>query len=132
MKVAPIALAGLTLLGCSSETGPSLPPTAPSSSAHIWGFVAERSGACIVGATVEVIGGAGIGRRSTQTQACSVWDYEGGFVLNDLNQGAEVTVRASASGWSNEQKTLVPTPWAYAERGRAFPPPVLFELSRIQ
>jgi hypothetical protein len=136
MKVAPIALvAGLTLLGCSSETGRSIPPTTPSSSAssaHIWGFVVDPGGACVVGATVEVISGPGLGRRSTQTEPCSAWDWEAGFVLSNLSLGAAVTLRASASGWSSQEKTLVPAPGAYAQPGTTVPPPVLFELFRIQ
>jgi len=74
----------------------------------LWGMVIDPTGACVANATVEVVRGQRSGQRITQTTPCGAWDYDGGFVFNDLTPGAEVTLRASASGWSTEEKTFIP------------------------
>jgi uncharacterized protein (DUF39 family) len=71
-------------------------------------MVIDATGGCVANATVEVVRGQGVGQRITQTAPCGAWDYGGGFVFNDLTPGAEITLRASASGWSTEEKTFIP------------------------
>jgi uncharacterized protein (DUF39 family) len=71
-------------------------------------MVIDTTGACVADATVEVVRGQRSGQRTTQTTPCGAWDYGGGFVFDDLTTGAEMTLRASASGWSTEEKTVIP------------------------
>ena len=111
-----IILAGVILFGCSRESptppGSSLPSASPApttqTSASLWGMVIDTTGACVANATIEVVRGQGSGQRITQITPCGAWDYGGGFVFNDLTAGAEMTLRASASGWSTEEKTFIP------------------------
>jgi Carboxypeptidase regulatory-like domain len=117
MKFAVMVVGSLTLLGCSqsSPTGPDQPvPTAspaptPSSSTWLWGMVIDETGACIVGATVEVVRGQSLGQSITQTTPCGAWDYDGGVVFRDLTPGVEMTLRASASGYAAQEKTVIPS-----------------------
>jgi uncharacterized protein (DUF39 family) len=70
--------------------------------------VISSSGTCIEGAVVEVVRGQAQGQRTLSETPCGVWDYSGGFVFKELTPGAEMTVRASAPGWSTEEETFVP------------------------
>jgi hypothetical protein len=111
----------LILFGCSEESAQRL-PTAPSppvqtaspppppsdSLAWLWGFVVAPSGGCIEGATVQVVGGQGLGQSITQTTPCDAWAYDGGFEFKDLTPGVAMTLRASAPGWSTQENTFVP------------------------
>jgi hypothetical protein len=121
MKFASIVFASLTLLGCSQESGQPLPtapgqpvpstspaPT-PSSQAFLWVMVVEETGVCIVGATVEVVRGQGLGQRITQDTPCDAWDYGGGIVFRDLTPGVEMTLRTSASGYAAQERTVIPS-----------------------
>ena len=63
------------------------------------------SGACIVGATVEIIGGVRQGEIQAQQTPCSVWDYGGGFDFSDLPISTQVTLRASAPGYASREFT---------------------------
>jgi hypothetical protein len=132
MKFAVTLLLTLTLFGCSKEIAQQLPtapgppvPTAPTagSSASLWGMVVNGSGVCIVGATVEVVRGQGLGQSITQATPCDAWAYDGGVVFRDLTPGVEMTLRASASGYAAQEKTVVPVGAQTA---------VLFEPTRIQ
>jgi hypothetical protein len=55
------------------------------------------------------VGGQGIGRRMTQTTACSWWDWDEGFVFADLAPDVELTIRASASGYGSKESTFAPS-----------------------
>jgi carboxypeptidase family protein len=113
--IAPLFLA-LMLIGCSHESTPTAatPPVmtasstpTPSASVSLWGFVVNAAGACIENATVEASRGQAQGQRIVQVTPCDVWAYDGGFVFKDLTPGVQITVRASAPGWSTEEKTFV-------------------------
>jgi uncharacterized protein (DUF39 family) len=111
-----IVFAAMILFGCSGESptapGSSLPSASPApttqTSAFLWGMVIDTTGACVADATIEVVRGQRSGERITQVTPCGAWDYDGGFVFNELITGAEMTLRASASGWSTEEKTFIP------------------------
>jgi len=119
MKFTLTILATLSLLGCSQgNTQPS--PTAPSplvttsaptadSLTSLWGMVVDETGVCIVGATVQVVRGQGVGQGITQTTPCDAWAYDGGVVFRDLTPGVEMTLRASASGYAALERTVVPS-----------------------
>ena len=116
MKLVLTALLTLTLLGCSGESArrtPSAPdppaPPAPTSLASFSGMVLDESGACIVGATVQVVRGQQLGQSITQTTPCSYWDYDEGFRFTDLTPGVEMTLRASAPGFVAQEATVVPS-----------------------
>ena len=93
MKFAPTILATLALLGCSQEdvyrlpTAPAPPVTsaspAPTASSltSLWGMVVDGTGMCIVGASVQVVRGHGLGQSITQTTPCDAWAYDGGVVF---------------------------------------------------
>jgi hypothetical protein len=55
-------------------------------------MVVEESGVCIVGATVHVVRGQGLGQHITQSTPCDAWAYDGGAVFRDLTPGVEITV----------------------------------------
>jgi hypothetical protein len=71
-------------------------------------MVLSRGGGCIEGAIVEIVGGQGIGRKSTQRGLCSWWDPEEDFLFTGLVPGLELTVRASAVGFGTKEQTFLP------------------------
>ena len=136
MKMVLTVLVALTLVGCSRD-GADPFPTAPSplagtgslsptggSLAMLSGLVVTESGVCIVGATVEVVRGQGLGQSITQTTPCDAWGYSGGFVFSNLSPGVEMTLRAGAPGYASQEMTVTPSTFPHAA--------VLFSLSRIQ
>jgi len=117
MKFALPACVALTMIGCSGEsipTAPTPPPstasptTTPGALTILWGFVVDPGGACIKDAIVEVVRGQSQGQQTIQETPCDAWSYAGGFQFKDLVPGLEMTVRASAPGWSTAEKTFVP------------------------
>jgi hypothetical protein len=118
MKFALPVLVALTLFGCSQERTPTAPnppigtalptPTPGAAITSLWGFVVEPSGSCITDAMVEVVHGQAQGQRIMQETPCDAWAYGGGFVFKELSPGEEMTLRASAPGWSTEEQTVVP------------------------
>ncbi len=90
------------LLGLSPLVGPA-PGTA-----FLMVMAVDASGICIVGATVEVIGGQRAGTTMTQSGACDAWWFaEIEFV--GLTPGVEMTLRVSAPGYSPQVVTVIPT-----------------------
>jgi hypothetical protein len=116
----------LVLLGCSRETAAPTAPTTPappesSSSAYVWVMVAGESGVCIPDATVQVVAGQARGQSHTQTEPCDVWGYGGGITFNGLTPGTGMTLRASAPGYTAQERAVVPSSG-----------PVIFVLSRTR
>jgi hypothetical protein len=136
MRFALITVVTLTLFGCSGErservqllpTAPSIqiapdppvqtptvptPPARPPVLTSVWVVVTGDTGggACIPGARVEIVRGQGLGRSLTQsTLGCSYWDPDYEAYFNGLNEGEELTLRASASGYAAKEITVVPT-----------------------
>ena len=111
--IALTVIAIVSLSACSEEadrrlpTGPVPPPNEPGL-ISLWGMVVDESGVCIAGATVTVVGGQGLGHMAPQSTPCDAWSYSGGFVLEDLAPGVEIVIRASAPGYDDEEKTIVP------------------------
>lgn len=124
MKSALTILGALALWGCagSEPTAPSRPgdtdspplsppsnPPTGNSSAWIWLMVVNRGGACIPGATIQVVAGQAIGEPVTQETPCDVWGYSGGVEYHNLTAGVAMTLRATAPGYAAEEKTITPS-----------------------
>ena len=67
------------------------------------------SGGCVLDATIEIVAGQGVGEIGRQTIPCAIWDYDGGVLFWDLTPGVELTLRASAPGYSAQEKRVAPT-----------------------
>ena len=121
MKTMLSCLAMIALCACSGDDWHPSPSTAPaiaaptvdaplsSGSAWLWGMIIDWSGVCIPGGIAEVVRGQGAGQRITQATPCGVWDYAGGFTFNNLRSGVAMTIRSSAPGYVDLEKTVVPT-----------------------
>jgi hypothetical protein len=94
-------------IGSPPSNPPSNPPTG-SATVWIWVMVVDPSGACIPGATVQVVAGQAVGNPITQQTPCSVWDYAGGVEYHDLAAGVSMTLRATAPGYEAEERTITP------------------------
>lgn len=118
MKSALAVLAILVLWGCVGDPlpTPSIAPTrpltphapVPSQLTYLIGKVVDERHACIVGAVVHVVRGQRAGKTVTQSTPCDDWSYEEGFSFTELTPGVAMTIRASASGFHLEEKTIVP------------------------
>jgi hypothetical protein len=84
-------------------------PSPPGSLTNLFGFVVDPSGACIAGATVQVIAGQGVGQSVTLPWNCDAWREYEPFLIKDLIPGGAMTLRAFAPGWSPAEKTVVPS-----------------------
>jgi hypothetical protein len=83
--------------------------TPGSSLTSLWGMVVDETGVCIVGATALVVHGQGLGQSVEQTTPCDAWAYDGGFVFKHLTPGVEMTLRVSAPGFIEQERTVVPS-----------------------
>ena len=124
MKFAFISFVTVVVVGCSGEERSTF-PTAPNPSvaaaptptpipgqlAFVPVVVIEEngSGACIQGATVEVVGGQALGKSVRQADPCSVWDPDYGAQFNGLTAGVAMTLRASAEGYAPREVIVIPT-----------------------
>ena len=109
MKLAAIVLGAFTLCACAGDTGGHTPSAPNTSGAFIGGMIVNESGVCIEGATVRVVRGQRAGESRMQTTPCAVWDIEGGFEFRGLTPGVEMTLRASATGYVDEEQTIIPS-----------------------
>jgi hypothetical protein len=114
MKFAPtIVLPVILLIGCSGDVAPPTGPTppAPVSSTpggNVW-VTALDGYTCIVGATVEIVGGENVGQSQTQTIPCDYWSPSG-VLFTDLKPGVEVTAHVSARGYVAQDLKTKPAP----------------------
>ena len=101
MKSARTFLAALALWGCAQPepTAPSPPENPPTggSDVWIWLMVVDQGGACIPGATIQVVAGQHVGEPITQ-EPCDAWAYSGGVEYDNLTAGVPMTLRATAPG----------------------------------
>jgi hypothetical protein len=72
-------------------------------------MVVDQSGVCIDGASVRVVRGQRLGADASQEMPCDVWAYSGGFMFRNLTPGIEMTIRASAPGYIDEERTITPS-----------------------
>lgn len=95
----------------SVSPAPDPPAPSPVGTASFWAIVIEQGGggACIVGATVEIVAGQAIGQSGTMPEVCDVWWVDGAF-FRDLTVGVSMTARASAPGYLTQEIVVMPTP----------------------
>ena len=72
-------------------------------------MVVDPSGLCIAGASVRVIAGQRAGEARAQVTPCDVWAYDGGFQFNSVTAGLPMTLRISAPGYLDLDKTVTPS-----------------------
>ena len=112
MKSARTFLAAVALWGCAQPepTAPSPPENPPtgSSDVWIWLMVVDQAGACIPGATIQVVAGQDVGEPIAQETPCDAWAYSGGVEYHNLIAGVRMTLRATAPGYAADEKTIAP------------------------
>jgi hypothetical protein len=106
MKFAFLAVTAFAAISCSAPAAPTLlPPT----KGWILAFAVEPGGACIDGATFEVVSGQGpVGSVFPQDPRCDAWAYGGGVYFADLILSVPMTLRASAPGYTTVEKAVTP------------------------
>jgi hypothetical protein len=137
MRFGAAILVIVALAGCSRESVPRI-PTAPSppappappgpgtGSALLWVMVIGESGACIDGATIQLVRAEGAGEPIPQRTPCGAWDDGGGLLLTDLTPGVELTLRGAASGYARREMSFLPFPMPGSYKA------VFIELSKAQ
>ena len=125
MKFGVAVLVIVALAGCSRESVPRIPtapaspiadpappapPATPTGSALLWVMVIDKSGACIDGATIQIVRAEGAGEPIPQRTPCGAWDYDGGLLLTDLTPGVELTLRGAATGYARREISFLPFP----------------------
>jgi hypothetical protein len=118
MKFRPAALVVLALAGCSGNGLPATPvspaspvdapasPVAPTAG-QLWVLVTDESGACIDGATIQIVG-ADVSEPKQQNTPCNAWDDSGGVVMKELAPWVELTLRGAATGYTHRDLTVRP------------------------
>jgi hypothetical protein len=108
----------------SNPPAPTPPVPAPVVTGAVWVVVLPEggSGACITGATVQVIVDSDVVQTKTQ-QPCDYWDPDYDLVFKDLPIDG-VTIRASAPGYLTQETPATPS------KGGLFLRPVPMTLPR--
>ena len=75
----------------------------------LWVTVLDGGGACVDGAVIEIVSGQGKGLKGTPLATCDAWDMEGGYFIYGLIPGESLTIRASATGYQDGEKTFLPS-----------------------
>jgi hypothetical protein len=131
VKLALLTFTTLILSGCSQGV-PTIPAPTPTAStpesmspeAWVWVMVIDGSGVCVEGATVQVVSGQGpVGESITQDTPCNAWS-DGGVAFRNLTEGVGMTLRASASGYTPQEKTVIAASGVHNA--------IFFEMSRIK
>lgn len=109
----------LLLLGCNGEspTSPTAQPPSPvARMGVVSGNVHTTTGACLVGAVVEVMDGPRAGARFTQTACQGAFDYgDDGYSFRDLPSDVNVRLRASKAGYQSQELTVNATTGAVTQ-----------------
>ena len=95
--------------GPTGPNPPAPPPPIPSGSTFLWGMIVDEAGVCIAGASVRVMEGQRAGESLTQATPCDAWAYDGGFAFNPVAAGIPMTLRVSAPGYADLDKTVTPS-----------------------
>ena len=104
------ALVAVLLVSACSGDYPTRTTTVPppAQPPYLWVVVQTEAGSCITGATVQVVEGQRMGEALTQ-DPCDGWESDvGGVGFNNLEAGVPMTVRATAAGYTTQEKTFTP------------------------
>ena len=122
MKFGVIMLVIVAVAGCSRQSAPGIPtapaapvaapapPAPPTGSALLWVMVISETGACIEGATIQIVRAEGAGEPIPQRTPCGAWDDDGGLLLTDLRPDVDLTLRGAASGYAPRELSFRPFP----------------------
>ena len=83
-------------------------PTSPWGPGFLWVMVLGPGGACIEGATIQVIRAGAVREPVRQSTPCDAWGDSGGLNLTDLPD-VEVALRGAAIGYVPRETTFVPS-----------------------
>ena len=73
-------------------------------------MVISETGACIEGATIQIVRAEGAGEPIPQRTPCGAWDDDGGLLLTDLRPDVDLTLRGAASGYARREMSFRPFP----------------------
>jgi hypothetical protein len=73
-------------------------------------MVIDKTGACIDGGTIQIVGTQGAGEPTPQRTPCSAWDDDGGLLLTNLTPGVLLTLRGAATGYNAGEMSFLPFP----------------------
>jgi len=73
-------------------------------------MVIRETGACIDGATIQIVGAQGGSEPIPQKTPCDAWADDGGLLLTNLTPGVELTLRGAANGYKPDEKNFLPFP----------------------
>ena len=90
----------------------------------LWAMMVDPTGMCIVGATVEWSAGRAFADHAHRLHHATPGHMTVAYLSEDLTPGVEMTLRASASGYASQEKTVVPSSGGQMA--------LLFTSSRIQ
>jgi hypothetical protein len=116
-RLATLVCVVMLASACGSDTVPSPPallspsPT-PLRMTSVEALVLDKPQGPCIGATVEVVGGQSLGKKSmTILNMCDTWgDSNGGEAkFSDLIPDVPMTLRASAAGYRAQEMTVVPS-----------------------
>jgi hypothetical protein len=71
-------------------------------------MIIDPTGACIAGATAQIERGGVLSTAVEQDSACDAWAYGGGFTLQGLTPGVEITLVVSAPGYASREVKVTP------------------------
>jgi hypothetical protein len=94
----------------ATAPAPSVAPTPTTGSALLWVMVLRETGACIEGATIQIVGAQGAGEPIPQKTPCDAWDSDGGVLLTNLTPGVELRLRGAATGYKPDEMSFLPFP----------------------
>lgn len=81
----------------------------------LWVTVLDGGGPCIDGAVIEIVSGQGKGLKGTPLASCDAWNMVGGYFIYGLIPGVSLTIRASATGYQDGEKTFLPSSAEYPQ-----------------
>ena len=115
MRYVRCILAASMLAGCDTYrlAVPRSDAPVPAAGPNAWVaiLVVGAGGLCIPGASVRVVSGQLLGETRLQEPWCDAWS-DGGITFSKLTHGVEMTITASAPGYADLSKTLVPDPFS--------------------
>jgi len=110
MKRVPTLLVVLLAVSGCYDVTPKItaPPSTGTAKAFLWTMVLDRDGKCIPGATLTVVRGQDSGMVVSPDPDCDYWSYSGGYTFENLVPLVPMTLRASATGYVDQERSVAP------------------------